>query len=227
MTRFLAALALAAAALFSTGAAEARPAALPEGSYLDSCRDLYVEGSTLYGECQNNAGKWKKTWISNYGYCDGDIYNNNGVLDCRGGRLPEQAAPSKPSGGLPAGPWTKTCRDPALDGSILRANCKDNRGTWRPTWIDLRQCSSRTIGNDDGLLVCLAAAEPPAPVLVPMRDTLPKGSWVDSCRSGVVKQYQMRAECYRATDGKWLISDVNLKTCKRGVGNRDGNLACE
>jgi hypothetical protein len=228
MTRLLAALALAAATFCLTAPAEARQGSVPEGSYLDSCRNTYVEGNTLYGECQDSRGKWKKTWISNFDYCTGDIYNNNGVLDCRGGSAPAAKAPPPPAGGLPGGPWSKTCRDPALDGSVLRATCKDNRGTWRPTWIDLRQCASRNIGNDDGLLVCLAApVEPEAPALVPMRDTLPKGSWLDSCRSGVVKQYQMRAECVRG-DGSWLVSDLNLKTCKRNaVTSRNGMLACE
>lgn len=227
MTRLLAALALAAATFFSTGAAEAKGQPLPEGSYLESCRNLYIEGNTLYGECQDSRSKWKKTWISGYDYCAGDIFNNNGVLDCRGGRKPA-AAPAKPAtGGLPDGPWTKTCRDPALDGTILRANCQDSRGTWRPTWIDLRQCSSRYIGNDDGLLVCLAAPAPAAPALKTGYDTLPRGSWTDTCRSGAVKNGQMRAECYTA-DGRWLVSDLDLKSCRRNaVGNAGGRLTCE
>lgn len=230
MTRLFAAMALAAAAFFSSGAAEARSSqALPQGSYLDTCRDLYVEGNTLYGECQDNRGKWKKTWISGYNYCAGDIYNNNGVLDCRGGRKPaEPSGPAKPAAGsLPDGPWAKTCRDPALDGTILRANCQDSRGTWRPTWIDLRQCPSRYIGNEDGLLVCMAAPPPPAPALKPGYDTLPRGSWTDTCRSGVIKRGVMRAEC-STSDGRWMVSDLDLAGCRRNaVGNANGKLTCE
>src|SRR5262245_11527413 len=116
MTRVLTLAALAAALFVAAPSAEARQS-LPEGSYLDTCRNLYIEGDTLYGECQDNRGKWKKTWISGYQYCDGDIVNNNGVLDCRGGRRPDEAEPAAPAeGGLPAGNWAKTCRDAVMDG---------------------------------------------------------------------------------------------------------------
>lgn len=234
MFRIAAALALAAAALMPQAAA-ATGDALPRGSYLESCRELYVDGDTLYGECRDKRGRWKKTWISGYAYCGGDIFNNNGVLDCRGDRLPPPAPPPPPAtppadaapdaeGALPPGPWTKTCRDAVVDGSVLRATCKDTRNVWRPTWIDLATCRQGEIANQDGLLVCVA---PPVPALVPLRDTLPKGSWLDSCRSGAVKNYQMRAECY-SNQGKWLISDLDLKRCKRGtVANKNGVLACD
>lgn len=224
MSRYLTLAALAAALFVAAPSAEARQS-LPEGSYLDSCRNLYVDGDTLYGECQDSRGKWKKTWISGYAYCDGDIVNNNGVLDCQGGRLPDQDEPAAPAAGdLPAGDWSKTCRDAVLDGYVLRASCKDNRGTWRPTWIDMRQCKSNTVGNDDGLLVCLAAA-PPKAAVVALRDTLPGGDWTETCRSAAVKNYQMRGECF---DGNgWLVSDLDLKKCKHGrVSNSGGRLIC-
>lgn len=239
MIRFAAQLAAVAALASAAGAAPGTP--LPRGSYLESCRELYIDGDTLRGECLNDSGEWKKTWIAGYVYCGGDIYNNNGVLDCRPG-VPPPAGPPVPAqpatppppaepasgaaaaGALPPGPWSKTCRDGVVEGTVLRATCRDSRKVWRATWIDLATCTGGEIANRDGLLVCVA---PPAPALVALRDTLPKGSWLDTCRSGAVRDYRMRAECY-SDQGKWLISDLDLKRCKRGtVRNKNGVLACD
>jgi hypothetical protein len=229
MKRLFALAALAFAAFAAGGPAEARTA--PEGSYTSTCRNLTVDGDTLYGECRNSRGKWKKTWISGFQYCDGDIYNRDGVLDCDGGRLPESRSGAKPipraaQGDLPAGPWVESCRDAVVDSSVLRATCRDADGTWRPTWIDLRQCRGE-IANDDGLLICIAARETPKPAVVQMRDTLPQGNWTDFCRSGAVKQFQMRAECFGG-DQQWFVTDLDLRKCKsNSVSAVQGRLRCD
>ena len=229
MNRLFAFAALAFAAFTASGAAQAET--VPNGTYTSTCRSLTVDGDTLYAECQNSRGKWKKTWISGFQYCDGDIYNNDGVLDCNGGRLPDRKSGATPiprdaKRDLPLGPWVDTCRDAIVDGSVLRATCRDTRGTWRPTWIDLRQCRG-DIANDDGLLVCIASRETSSPQLTLLRDTLPQGSWTDFCRSGAVKQYQMRAECYGGDD-QWFVTDLDLKKCKKNsVSSVKGRLRCD
>ena len=161
-------------------------------------------------------------------YCDGDIANKDGVLDCVGGRktIAEASGDSPAASRLPTGPWSSSCRDPIVDGNVLRATCRDEGGTWRPTWIDLRQCRGGDIDNEDGLLVCIAAP-PPEPEVLPMRDTLPQGDWIESCRSAAVQNYQMRGECFDGVD-RWLITDINLKKCKRNrVTVDDGHLVCD
>ena len=251
----------AAAACLVSGAASAQ--SLPAGSYRESCRELYVEGKTLYGECQNDRGAWKKTWITGFANCVGEIVNYDGLLDYRAPtrRVTERAPATKrtptpelaptrrmdvapapaptpaptpkvemraaptaaPARGLPGGDWTRTCRDAALDGQILRATCRDSRGTWRQTWLDLRQCRG-DVANEDGLLVCKT---PAAPAVVALRDVLPIGQWTASCRSAAVRQYQMRAECHDGR-GQWLTTDLDLRTCKRGsVSVREGRLRCD
>lgn len=225
MPRFLAIAALAVAAAFAFGA-DAYAKAPPDGSYRGSCRNLHVEGDTLYGECQNKAGKWKKTWISGYKYCDGDIVNRNGVLDCNGGRLPEysEAPPARDNGGLPPGGWVDVCRDAVLDGNVLRATCHDDAGVWRPTWIDVRVCRDGVLEVEDGIFICVAA--PPPPRVEPMKDLLPQGTWSENCRSAAVSQWQMRAECY-AGDNQFLVTDLDLRKCKRNdVAAPGGRLRC-
>lgn len=221
--------ALAACFAMSGLAAAAAP---PDGSYLGSCRNARVEGDKLHAECRDDAGKWKKTWLQGYIYCAGDIANENGLLVCHGGRLTEEeaagSAGSAARGELPPGPWRETCRDGVLDGAILRASCKDTRGAWRLTFIDLATCDGE-VGNIDGQLVCLIAAPPPpaAPKLMAMRDTLPTGKWVQFCRAATLVNYMMRAECY-AGNGQWRTSDLDLSTCSTtDVTSNGGRLACQ
>lgn len=220
-----------AACMLMTGAASA--AEVPQGSYLETCRNAVIDGERLNAECQNDAGKWKKTWLQGYRYCAGDIANENGVLVCNGGRLTEDEvnAPigAAVRGELPSGPWVETCRDGVLDGSILRASCQDRNGTWRATFLDLATCNGE-VGNVDGQLVCLIAAAPPpsaSPKLTAMRDTLPTGKWVQFCRSAALVNYMMRAECY-AGNGQWQTSDLDLSTCTTtDVTSNGGRLACQ
>jgi hypothetical protein len=225
MSRFVAFAALAVAALALGPQASAKTAP-PDGSYQTNCRNYYVDGDTLYGECQNQSGKWKKTWISGYEYCDGDIVNRNGVMDCNGGRLPAYsgAPASAGNGGMPPGGWIDRCRDAVLDGNVLRASCRDNSGTWRPTWVDVRQCRTGTFEIDDGIFVCVAP--PPPPAVEPLKDMLPGGTWTESCRSGAVKQWQMRAECFTGNN-QWLVTDLDLRKCKtENVSAPGGRLRC-
>lgn len=226
-------LTLAALAACFAFAGSAAAQAVPPGSYQESCRDARIEGDKLHAECKDDAGKWKKTWLQGYRYCDGDIVNENGLLKCNGGRLTEDEANgpagSAARGELPPGPWRETCREGVLDGSVLRASCVDRNGVWRSAWIDLGQCTGE-IGNVDGQLVCLLAAAPQsaaAPKLLAMRDTLPTGKWVQFCRAATLSNYVMRAECY-AGDGRWQSSDLDLSTCSStDVTSNGGRLACQ
>jgi hypothetical protein len=225
-------LAAIAACFVMTGAAAA--AGVPQGTYLETCRNAAVDGNRLNAECQDDAGKWKKTWLEGFQYCAGDIVNENGLLKCNGGRLTEEEvngpAGAAARGELPSGPWAETCRDGVIDGSFLRATCPDRNGTMRQTFIDLTTCSGE-IGNVDGQLVCLQAAAPPPPSAVPkltaMRDTLPTGKWVQYCRSAALTNYMMRAECW-AGNGQWQTSDLDLSTCPTtDVTSNGGRLVCQ
>lgn len=224
-------LAAVAACFTMSGAAVAAEA--PKGSYLETCRNAYVEGDRLNAECQDAAGKWKKTWLQGYQYCAGDIVNDDGLLKCNGGRLTEEEvngpAGAAVRGDLPSGPWQETCRDAVLEGTVLRASCQDRNGVLRATAMDLAGCTGE-IGNVDGQLVCLLAAAPPpsaSPKLTAMRDTLPTGKWVQYCRSATLTNYMMRAECY-AGEGQWQTSNLDLSTCTTtDVTSNGGRLVCQ
>ena len=79
--------ALALSAVAAAPAAQAQP--LPEGSYLQSCRDVRVEGGALSGVCRTMNGAWMRTALGDVRQCSGDIGNINGQLTCnRQQRLP-------------------------------------------------------------------------------------------------------------------------------------------
>jgi hypothetical protein len=83
---------LAAFCLWSLAAAPAAQAQqLPQGSYLQSCRDVGVEGGVLSGLCRTRGGEWQRAALGDIRQCAGDIGNSNGQLVC-----------NRATGGLPA-----------------------------------------------------------------------------------------------------------------------------
>jgi hypothetical protein len=59
--------------------------ALPPGSYQRSCGEIRVYGRTLSAVCRGLGGRARQTALD-ISHCVGDIGNNNGQLQCNGGR---------------------------------------------------------------------------------------------------------------------------------------------
>src|SRR6185295_7485527 len=55
---------------------------IPPGSYQDSCRDFYTDGTTLSATCRTRLGRDRFTVLRNYHDCRGDIANVDGHLTC-------------------------------------------------------------------------------------------------------------------------------------------------
>jgi hypothetical protein len=55
---------------------------------------------------------------------------------------------------MPGGSWSQSCRRADMAGRTLSAQCKDQRGKWRNTQINPRQCQTGRLGNRFGQLVC-------------------------------------------------------------------------
>jgi hypothetical protein len=117
---------------------------LPAGSYVESCRDMWVhhDRRRLEAECQRRDGRWRATSLD-LRQCDRGIVNDDGRLSC----------PPQDTVKLPAGSYRESCRDVSLDGRQLSARCRRKNGQWRDTQIDLSRCRG-AIGNDDGRLTC-------------------------------------------------------------------------
>lgn len=55
---------------------------LPPGSYIATCRDVRLQGTTLYASCNDGKDHWMGTTLRDVQKCNGDIANQNGALRC-------------------------------------------------------------------------------------------------------------------------------------------------
>ena len=77
----------ALAAVLLAGAVCVQPAhaqRAPQGSYLNSCRHVGMEGDRLVADCRRVDGGWERT-VLDIDRCVGDIGNQNGHLTCNRG----------------------------------------------------------------------------------------------------------------------------------------------
>ena len=54
----------------------------PNGSYVQSCKEIRASGDDLHARCQTSDGSWHNTKLDDYNKCHGDIINDNGDLRC-------------------------------------------------------------------------------------------------------------------------------------------------
>ncbi len=55
---------------------------LPPGSYLATCRDVRLKGTTLVASCNDGKDRWITTELRDAHKCVGDISNQNGIIHC-------------------------------------------------------------------------------------------------------------------------------------------------
>jgi hypothetical protein len=55
---------------------------LPPGSYISTCKDVRLQGSTLVASCNNGKDRWITAELRDAHKCSGDIANQNGALRC-------------------------------------------------------------------------------------------------------------------------------------------------
>ena len=199
-------------------------AAVPNGSYTQSCQEIRAHGDDLEARCQTSDGRWHKTKLDDYQKCRGDVANENGNLRCVAGGY---AAPGGYAGGYPGTtvgtPYTQTCKDIKSHGDDLDARCKTRNGDWHNTSLDdYRKCKGQVV-NDDGNLRCVAGV-PAAAGVYP--GGVPGGSYTQSCQEIRIHGDDLEARCQ--TSGGDL-RDAKLDDygkCKSDIINDDGHLRC-
>jgi hypothetical protein len=132
---------------FAAGPAQAQP----DGSYLQTCRNVAVAGryrpdALLTAECRTKKGYWLESSLY-YKNCRGDIFNENGALRCQGGQAGNP-------GSLPPGSWRASCRNGFIDSRTLHAECQTMSGRWEDARLNLDACPYGPIANINGRLVC-------------------------------------------------------------------------
>jgi hypothetical protein len=121
----------------------------PNGPYTATCQDIRMKGTTLHANCQTAEGKMTPATLPNAARCSDGVINLNGVLSCQ-------------SGTIPPGSYLSTCIDPRVQGTTLRANCKDDKGKDVSTELrNANQCVG-DIANTSGALRCVASPANPA-----------------------------------------------------------------
>jgi hypothetical protein len=117
----------------------------PQGSYRQTCRDLWFDGSVLRALCKARGGDWTPTTLNDVGTCRGALSNQDGVLSCAKG----DADP-------PAGSYRQTCREISFSRGVLSAACRTRQGQWTRSELNEKECAG-DIANDDGSLKCSGA----------------------------------------------------------------------
>ena len=56
---------------------------VPDGAYMQNCRNIRISGSTLLATCQQRNGRWRQASLRYYDQCTSEIENYNGRLVCR------------------------------------------------------------------------------------------------------------------------------------------------
>lgn len=219
------------------------------GEWWDSCRNAFVNGKNLVAECTDMNGNWVSSAVDAES-CETAIANQNGRLACVISELyPDTPTLTPQQMREIPGPWSDSCTDAQLSGTILVADCTDSEGTTSRSGIDLNSCNT-TIEYMHGYLVCAAPAVPAAPAIpaAPAATVAPAvpahspqgqsltpeqmreipGPWFDSCQNAVLEGTNLVADC-RDPDGAWVKSGLDLEACERDslVVNDGGRLVCQ
>ncbi len=216
---------------------------LPPGDYVQTCRNIQVNGNSLQAECQKRDGGWRGTSLDNLNQCGGGIVNNDGHLQCgaANGYYGNNNYGNNNGYGYPSGDYVQTCRNIQVNGNSLQAECQKRDGNWRRTSLDnLNQCSGGII-NNDGRLQCGAGNGYGYPKGYPnnggyypgnggyaggWQGNIPPGDYTQTCRHIRADGNRLDAECQKR-DGKWRRTSLdNLNQCPGGVINNDGHLQC-
>lgn len=126
------------------GVEKAAAPSQPAGSYIESCRNIQMKGTTLHAVCKSLDGRELPTSLKDANRCAEGVANINGILNCEA------------SGVLPPGSYIATCKDVKLQGAMLSATCNDGKDHWRNTSLrDANKCNG-DIANQNGILRCTA-----------------------------------------------------------------------
>ncbi len=209
---------------------------LPPGDYVQTCRNIRMDGDRLEAECQERDGDWRRSSINDVDDCRGPIVNDNGHLTCsqRGNGYGNGNGNDYHFGwrnGVPSGNYVQSCRNIRAKGYALAAECQKRDGGWRNTSLyNFDQCSG-AIANDDGHLVCSKDGSGGGYVggngyRFGWQNGLPSGGYVQSCRNIRAKGYALAADC-QTGGGSWRNTSLyNIDQCTSAIANDDGHLVC-
>lgn len=172
----------------------------PQGSYLQTCKNVTVANGALSASCRTKGGDWVNTSLKNYTLCISDIGNADGTLTCTKRNVPK-------------GSYLATCLRAEVSGSTLSASCRTkNGGYYQTTLPGFNQCVG-DIGNADGILTCA-------------KGNVPKGSYLATCLRPTATGSDLSASCRAKNGGHSDTTLAGFDQCNGDIGNLDGHLTC-
>jgi hypothetical protein len=217
----IAAAATAGAVLLGLSAIPAQAQQVIAGSWGMSCRDGSISNDVMRAECRTVDGRWRFSQIDMRNCRSGAVANADGYLVCESGYVANYGTGySGPY--FPGGTWQQSCNNARLEGDDLVAVCRDRRGNAVLTRIDLDNCPSGAIVNDNGRLACTSG-----PYVNTARNYgLPPGSWRGSCNDPYIEGDTLYAYCKRPEGGN-LKTSIDLDRCPgQRIRNLNGTLVC-
>jgi hypothetical protein len=199
---------------------------MPRGDYDRTCRDLRMRFGTLYGRCETRDGQWVDAALDGFMRCTSPVVNDDGRLRCSMDRegydhdrdrdRDRDRDHDRDRDYGPRGSYRETCRNIAVRGDTLYAQCQSYDGRWFDTSInDVDRCVGG-IMNDEGHLVCTREGG----------RRVPRGSYTETCPRVYVSGDTLRAMC-QTPDGRFAWSQLNdWDDCRGGIWNENGQLRC-
>lgn len=147
----------------------------------------------------------------------------------------------------PVGSYQESCIAIRMQNGTLYANCQAADGRYYPSALNVNQCPTRNVANNNGTLVCEQSGygggyggggnvrrndrdgDADDRGNYGRNNRLPGGSWRSSCRNATLDSddHLLYANC-QTDDGNWNRSWLNMSNCpSRVVGNSNGSLFCE
>jgi hypothetical protein len=195
---------------------------VPPGGYQNSCRNMYMQGPTLFSQCTAPNGQWINSSLNVSRCAQGTIANTNGQLTCQhygggggggGGHY-----------GIPSGGYQNSCRNAYMRGSVLTAQCTAPNGAWVTSSLDTSRCAPGAIANSNGQLTCSGGGGGGGGGY---NGRVPAGGYQNSCRNISMNGPTLYAQC-TAPNGAWINSQLNVSRCVHGtISNNNGRLGCQ
>jgi hypothetical protein len=216
----------------------------PPGNYVETCRNIHVEGDRLEAECQERDGDWRRTSLDDFNRCTSEIANNDGRLVCAQGNYGDRRGPGYGDddggrgyyrggwqGEYPPGDYVQTCRNIYTEGNRLVADCQKRDGGWRRSSLDNVDLCTDQIVNNNGRLVCPQGEGEGGygydrGYRGGWQGDIPSGTYTQTCRNIHVAGDRLIADCQKR-NGDWRSTALDdVQSCTSAPANDNGRLVC-
>jgi CVNH domain len=216
----------------------------PPGSYVETCRNIHIEGDRLEAECRERDGDWRRTSLDDFDRCTSEIVNNDGGLVCAKGDYGDRDRRRYGGdddgdrgyyrggwqGGYPSGDYVQTCRNIYIEGNRLTAECQKRNGGWRRTSLDNVDLCTDQIVNNNGRLVCPQGGDGgygyDHRLRAGWQGDIPSGTYTETCRNISVDGGRLIADCQKR-NGDWRHTSLDdFQRCTSAPANENGRLVC-